>query len=65
MSWARRWAALAAALAAALLLAACAHVEPTPASGELPWQQRTPGLAYLAFSPLKDSVVHVLRVDLQ
>jgi len=61
MSWLQR----AAALAAALLLAACALVEPTPASGELPWQQRTPGLAYLAFSPLKDSVVHVLRVDLR
>ncbi|WP_077036950.1 phosphodiester glycosidase family protein [Pelomonas sp. KK5] len=50
-------------VAAALLLAACAQVGPS--QPPLAWQQRTPGLAYLQFSPLKDSVVHVLRVDLR
>ncbi len=50
---------------AALLLSACAHVAPTPAVDELHWQQRTPAVAYLQYSPLKDSVVHALRVDLQ
>jgi len=61
VNWLRR----AAVLAAAMLLAACAHVAPTPDPAGLPWQQRTPGLAYLRFSPLENSVVHVLRVDLQ
>ena len=50
---------------AALLLAACAQVAPKPPGAELPWQQRTPAIAYLRYSPQHDSVVHALRVDLQ
>ncbi|XHS77760.1 phosphodiester glycosidase family protein [Burkholderiaceae bacterium UC74_6] len=53
------------ALAATLLLSACAHFGPKPPGDDLPWQQRTPAVAYLRYAPLKDSVVHALRVDLQ
>jgi hypothetical protein len=50
---------------AALLLAGCAPLAPKPGDASLPWQQRHPALAYLQYSPLPDSVVHALRIDLQ
>lgn len=51
-----------AALGAVALLAACASPAP---HHEQPWQQLQPGLAYLKYAPIPDSVVHALRVDLQ
>jgi len=56
------------ATAATLLLGACTQLAPLnakPPGADLPWQQRTSAVAYLRFEPLKDSVVHALRVDLQ
>ncbi len=39
---------------------------PAPAAAEpLPWQPVTAATSYLRYSPIKDSVVHALRVDLQ
>ncbi|OWQ48709.1 hypothetical protein CDL60_02075 [Roseateles noduli] len=53
-------------LIAVFLLTACAQVGPPAAPGsDLDWQQRTPAVAYLRYSPLKNSVVHALRVDLR
>jgi len=49
---------------AVLALAGCAGQAP-PGAAPLPWQQPHPAVAYLRFAPLPDSVVHVLRVDLQ
>ena len=46
------------------LLTACAAHAPEPSS-QLPWQALHPAVATLEFSPLPDSRVHVLRVDLQ
>ena len=53
------------ALGLALLLGACAGVPPQAPVVAPPWQQRTPGVAYAKYAPLPDSVVHVMRVDLQ
>ena len=54
----------AALLSMLLLLAGCAQLpNPTTATGPI-WQATHPALAYAQWSPLPDSVVHALRVDL-
>lgn len=49
-----------------LALAGCAQVAPTELQQHgLRWEPRTPALAVLRFSPLPDSVVYAVRVDLR
>lgn len=50
-------------LALVAVLAGCAS-GPPPSDG-INWQTRAPGVSYVQYAPVKDSVVQALRIDLQ